>query len=600
MRSSHWQYFGFPADSSGNILTKKKIICTLCKSVLAYNKNTTNLKSHINAKHKEFEVHIKKLKVTEDPKKKNLEPTPWGKVGQTTKNWVKIESNQKSSKYMKLDTTKDNEFEIEILESSSFDGNDVNENEEEHYSHMEVEDNTEPEFVYDAIEVTSEPKSYDIKTVIVNWITADLLSTNIAEGLGFQIMMKTIADNELPNREEILEELNIIYSYQHSENYSRVQKVISDRPFSLSFEKWKNFEDKSFINVYIHYLKLKTNDFDFVNTIVDVLYLDPNCDERIDWDEYFNEHSSITFDKCSACILDFEDEELTRFIRLKNTPIVQCLTSIFRTAIDECFELNSVKDLIKCSDQEKFWLEKWKILENSNDVNITEIVECLNPLEKAVEGLAEEQINPALSIALINQLCEFHYTSDPDVDSKLTQEIKDVIKESLSSGLPKGNHAGIFLLIDPRFKDSATNADVVEIKKRIQEITVPGPKITEKKVVVKTERGGRKSGFDFLFAKNVVKCKVEKRDVLDEELKIYREDESISLESCPITWWMENGYSYPNLKKIADIYNCVPACVNAQLKLKFNERIDFHKKRFYCRDDASVLEKLVYLHMSFK
>lgn len=44
MRSIYWKYFGFPASETGEIITKLKIICILCKSQIAYNKNTSNLR----------------------------------------------------------------------------------------------------------------------------------------------------------------------------------------------------------------------------------------------------------------------------------------------------------------------------------------------------------------------------------------------------------------------------------------------------------------------------------------------------------------------------------------------------------------------------
>lgn len=61
MRSTYWKYFGFPADEDGNILTRKKIICACCNNAIAYNKNTTNLKAHLNAKHPEITLNIKPI-----------------------------------------------------------------------------------------------------------------------------------------------------------------------------------------------------------------------------------------------------------------------------------------------------------------------------------------------------------------------------------------------------------------------------------------------------------------------------------------------------------------------------------------------------------
>uniref|UniRef100_A0A8D8YWJ7 Zinc finger BED domain-containing protein 1 n=1 Tax=Cacopsylla melanoneura TaxID=428564 RepID=A0A8D8YWJ7_9HEMI len=51
MRSIYWKYFGFPADMNGEVVTKRKIICTLCNNQLAYVGNTTNIKSHLSHKH---------------------------------------------------------------------------------------------------------------------------------------------------------------------------------------------------------------------------------------------------------------------------------------------------------------------------------------------------------------------------------------------------------------------------------------------------------------------------------------------------------------------------------------------------------------------
>lgn len=53
MRSQYWKYFGFPANHTGSILSRKKIICTICNTSIAYNKNTTNLKAHLQARHEE-------------------------------------------------------------------------------------------------------------------------------------------------------------------------------------------------------------------------------------------------------------------------------------------------------------------------------------------------------------------------------------------------------------------------------------------------------------------------------------------------------------------------------------------------------------------
>lgn len=69
MRSPLWKYFGFPANKDREIITKNRIICVLCKISLSYNKNTTNLSTHLKNKHSkllaEMNININKHKMNE-------------------------------------------------------------------------------------------------------------------------------------------------------------------------------------------------------------------------------------------------------------------------------------------------------------------------------------------------------------------------------------------------------------------------------------------------------------------------------------------------------------------------------------------------------
>ena len=42
-----WKHFSFPADAHGEIMDKKKIICRLCKVIIRYSGNTSNLTYHL-------------------------------------------------------------------------------------------------------------------------------------------------------------------------------------------------------------------------------------------------------------------------------------------------------------------------------------------------------------------------------------------------------------------------------------------------------------------------------------------------------------------------------------------------------------------------
>lgn len=76
MRSVYWKCFGFPAGTDGEVITKSKIVCLLCKHVISYNRNTSNLRMHLMNKHPEEladlegTVHTKTLPNSKLSKKK--------------------------------------------------------------------------------------------------------------------------------------------------------------------------------------------------------------------------------------------------------------------------------------------------------------------------------------------------------------------------------------------------------------------------------------------------------------------------------------------------------------------------------------------------
>lgn len=77
MRSPLWRFFGFPANDSNVIINRKRIICCICRTQIAYNKNTTNLSTHLHCKHPSIyaEFAPKKSKL-ENHTNDDEEPTP--------------------------------------------------------------------------------------------------------------------------------------------------------------------------------------------------------------------------------------------------------------------------------------------------------------------------------------------------------------------------------------------------------------------------------------------------------------------------------------------------------------------------------------------
>ena len=60
-RSEIWTYFKFMADSDGVVVEKKKIACRLCRAIIAYSGNTSNMTYHLERFHTtEFRKYSKK------------------------------------------------------------------------------------------------------------------------------------------------------------------------------------------------------------------------------------------------------------------------------------------------------------------------------------------------------------------------------------------------------------------------------------------------------------------------------------------------------------------------------------------------------------
>lgn len=52
MHSPYWKHFGFPASETGKIITQSVVVCKLCRNQLVYKCSTTNLREHLQSRHK--------------------------------------------------------------------------------------------------------------------------------------------------------------------------------------------------------------------------------------------------------------------------------------------------------------------------------------------------------------------------------------------------------------------------------------------------------------------------------------------------------------------------------------------------------------------
>lgn len=70
MKSVYWRHFGFPTNEDDCIITKQNVVCTLCHKVLTNHGNTTNLRAHLQYRHKEmFDLLVQENGIRVPPRK---------------------------------------------------------------------------------------------------------------------------------------------------------------------------------------------------------------------------------------------------------------------------------------------------------------------------------------------------------------------------------------------------------------------------------------------------------------------------------------------------------------------------------------------------
>ena len=78
-KSDVWVHFGFPGSADGSVVTKRRVVCRICKQDMPYKNNTTNLYSHLERHHKDEHAKLRKtgtaLKEAQQPSKGAQQPS---------------------------------------------------------------------------------------------------------------------------------------------------------------------------------------------------------------------------------------------------------------------------------------------------------------------------------------------------------------------------------------------------------------------------------------------------------------------------------------------------------------------------------------------
>lgn len=296
MRSTYWKFFGFPADESGSIITRRSVICSICGFTLSYNKNTSNLKSHLRSKHPD------QMNFTYNP------PSKKPKFVYSQNNDMNAEMKQVYSvKPPSNDIITNPDDFIEVLAEDADDFPEENEN-------FQIEYITSEDANFDEVlkTVPSNAKSlkrknsetFNMETSIVSMIVDDLLPTTITEGSGFTAFVTSLCGGrvQVPTSKTIEKHIERLYQNNHGHLSQSIKTEIDEKFFSIGFERWTNKDEVTFITIHINYL----TDDDQVNTVVLHVIDSSYPSDTSDWKRHF---SMLKMENCAAAIVDFDINE---------------------------------------------------------------------------------------------------------------------------------------------------------------------------------------------------------------------------------------------------------------------------------------------------
>ena len=215
MRSIYWKYFGFPATEEGDILTKHKIVCVLCKTQIAYNHNTSNLRMHLQNRHAN---EFFELEANAPPRHQTT-----SKERCTQRKLYKATGTGEGTPHI-YSTTADGVVEVEgdiqlfsnpTINLQSFE--DYENDNSENSVHVVLKSSSDGlnsqgvEIILPEDSETNYQEIIDDKTVsdaIMKFVINDLQLPDVVEGRGFQRLIATLKSPcEIPSKTQLEKEL---------------------------------------------------------------------------------------------------------------------------------------------------------------------------------------------------------------------------------------------------------------------------------------------------------------------------------------------------------------------------------------------------------
>ncbi|KAL5234932.1 hypothetical protein ACI65C_002342 [Semiaphis heraclei] len=656
MHSPYWKYFGFPASDNGSILTQDRIICILCKKQFAYKSNTTNLRVHLQSRHK-TELMVLEMGSSKDgsPKKRHgknelmLLATSEGQV----------DVNRSSCRIKQQDVYIQGEI------NEQFVGENV----------TNIQEQT-PQMSVIFQEIDNSPNDVINKVVsdaITDFVIADLHLPDIVEGRGFQRLIATLRSPcEIPGKYK-LEQYIIPRIYETTRSAVLNSIANSCSTFALGIEEWKCSSLNVYITISVFFQQLDKEGL-CIKQLATIL-CNPNRTAN-EWCGILGSlfvNWSINIEQVKTVIKAFTNDNLDAALRTQGFVLIPCLIyELQNLCTKSCFETEEVLNVLtKCRtvsaklhhhnaltsvtvqdnvvqvynsflsrEYPQIWTTTYHYLErfvqrketiktlcNTLDIGffphelltdkdwsvIEDVVTTLEPLKVTVTTLSEEKI-PLISLLkpLINQLTSYHLKVKPG-DTNLAASLKNTFANELHwkyNNIDVQTFLHIATLLDPRFKDfpmTEGEEHLPTIKQElVKMVEIEGSvtfdtksNITE--IDTNVSKKPRISGIGFLLGSvaNVKsspiinKHNMSLEDRLNLEIAQYESEPTPCLEECPLMWWSRMSSKCQNLIRLARKH-FVYALSGSSSKLPLELQTLYYIKRSQINQE--LIDKMMFIN----
>lgn len=371
MRSPYWKYYGFPATDDGDILTKVKIVCVLCKSQLAYNKNTSNLRMHLQNRHpKELTElvaeHPPEIRPSTKPNSLQSQSvhevspvrgTP-SKTIRRTKCHRSLENTDSGFTkggnvyFTQADGSIEIDGDLQFMSDPNITISNFPEDDDTGSNTIQIITPSGASTSNVVLQQVDE-NTKNISDAIADFVILDLQHPDIVEGRGFQRLVATLRSPcEIPSKARLCDE--ILPSMQcHIKETEQAAFSSFKGDYGMTVEEWVSKNDESYVTFSIHY-QHKTQPQ--LETKVMATAHCPNAVDGLDvhayWmvfiDALLNEWH-VKKSKVTAVIVATNRTEIIQVLASQNFIIVPCLMFCLQECATYLVTLPEVSPVInKC------------------------------------------------------------------------------------------------------------------------------------------------------------------------------------------------------------------------------------------------------------